>query len=187
MLTLFAAFVASWTLLPIRTLEVAGPAGVGANALARAAGLYEGGPWLYSPFWARRRLMRLPWVRAVRIERRGLGRLRLEVRPKKPTLWLKGALGLPGVRKDGLAVAADGRPLPLLGGVPAMGFGQDLKTLLSVAAAHPEAKEIRFTPAGFSIDLPGSRVWTPEPSRLGRVRAQGKELHLYAWGVSVKQ
>ncbi len=187
MLTLAALFVASWTLLPVKELEVAAPTGVDANALARAAGLYEGGPWLYSPYWARRRLVQLPWVEAVRVERRGLGRLRLEVRPKKPVLWLKGALGLPGVRKDGLAVAADGRPLPLLGGVPVTGFGQDLKTLLNVAATHPKAKEIRFTPAGFSIDLPRSRVWTPEPSRLGRVRAQGKELHLYAWGVSVKR
>ncbi len=183
------AFLVSWLVFPIRRIEVAGAGRLPPAYLVRAAGLYAGGPWLYAPILAERRLARVPWVARVRVERPAIGVVRIVVAERQPLALLVDWLGVPGGRKLGLVVDAAGRPLPTpRAPVPVRGRGPGLAQALKLARRFPRARAITYGPLGFGLDLETGRYWAKTADQLKTlVRTPGRAVHAYAWGVSVRR
>ncbi len=182
-------FLASWILLPIRRIEVAGARRLAPGYLVRAAGLYAGGPWLYRPPLAARLLAQNPWVAAVRVTRPGLGTVRIEVRERRPLALLVDELGVPGGRRLGLVVDGEGRPLPApTAPVAIRGREPGLSAALALARRFPRARQITYGPAGYGLDLKEGRYWAAKAEELAALaRVPGGAVHAYAWGVSVRR
>ena len=141
------------------------------------------------PALIKRRISGHPLVAEVRVERRGLLAVEVRVRERRPLALWEDALGVPGVRKLGLVLDADGHPLPLAEApIRLKGRGSHLDEALAIARAQPRARTITFGPAGFVIDFGQGRYWTGT-HRLPAAFApdQRGSVHLYTWGVSVRK
>ncbi len=175
--------VLSWLWPPLTRIEVQGTERLGPAAVARLAGLYSGGSWLYTPLGAERRIARHPLVARVRVFRPRLGVVRIEIQERKPFALWENALGFPGARRLGVVLDPEGHPL-LLAHAPRRLRGPEpqLEAALRLARAHPRAQEITFDPFGFSLNFGKRRVWLAEANLPVPNPPRG---HVYAWGVSV--
>ncbi len=182
LLLLGTLFLLSWLALPIRRVEVAGGQSLPPEAIARLAGLYAGGPWLYAPLAAASRVAAHPRVAEVRLTRPALGVVRIEVRERRPFAFWRGPLGFPGTRPDGVVIDAGGHPL-LHARAPRVLEGPDtaLKKALALARRYPDARKITFGPAGYSLDFGKRRAWLARADLAAESPPRG---HVYAWGVS---
>jgi cell division protein FtsQ len=185
LLLLATLFVASLVLFPVEKVEVVGLEHLKeAHVLART-GLHEGEAWLWVSANRLAPLLQDPWVAEARLEKPRPGEVRLFVRERKPLLPLG----------DGSALAEDGTLLP--GGAPLArgprveGQGPLPKEeLLRLARAYPRAKALRYTPAGFWVELKETTLFAPEARFLLEYAqakgALGSQVYLYSWGVSVR-
>ncbi len=183
-LILATLYVASLVLLPVEKVEVVGLRHLKeAEVLARVR-LYPGEAWLWVAPSRVLPLLQDPWVAEARLEKPRPGEVRLWVRERKPFLPLG----------DGAALAEDGTLLPggaaWAPGPRVEGKGPLPKAeLLALARAYPQAKALRYTPAGFWVELQGSLLFAPEVRFLLEYaqvdRPLGSRIYLYSWGVSV--
>ena len=173
----------SWLALPIQRIEVVGSRALSPEAIARLAGLYAGGPWLYAPLLAPRRVAAHPRIARVRLTRPRVGVVRIEVEERRPFALWRGPLGFPGVRRDGVVLDAGGRPL-LAARAPRVLEGPEsgLARALALARRYPDAGKITFGPAGYSLDFGERRVWLARAELTAPSPPRG---HVYAWGVSI--
>ncbi len=181
-------YVASLVVWPIERVEVSGTAHLERTQVLALSDLYPGDPWLWATSRRLAKLQREPWVLEARLERPRVGVVRIVVRERAPVATLvtpEGSVGL----------AADGTRLP--GAEPTgpviEGFGGD-RTLeaLEIARLLPEARRIRYDPAGFTVDwgarqlwvrsLENLRVWLPRANML-----RGNDVAIYSWGVSIRR
>ena len=182
LLLLGTLFLLSWLALPIRRVEVAGSQSLPPEAIARLAGLYAGGPWLYAPLSAARRVAAHPRIAEVRLSRPELGVVRIEVRERRPYVFWQGPLGFPGARPNGVVLDDGGHPL-LATRAPRTIQGPDpeLEKALALARRYPDAREITFGPAGYTLDFGKRRAWLARADLAAGNPPRG---HVYAWGVS---
>lgn len=183
-LVLATLYVASLVLFPVEKVEVVGLKHLKeAEVLARIR-LHPGEAWLWVAPSRARFLLQDPWVAEARLEKPRLGEVRLWVRERQPFLPLG----------DGSALAEDGTLLP--GGAPwapgprVEGKGPLPKAeLLALARAYPKATALRYTPAGFWVEVQGSLLFAPEARFLLEYaqvdRPLGSRIYLYSWGASV--
>jgi len=176
-------FLLSWLALPIRRIEVAGTRALPPEAVARLAGLYAGGSWLYAPLLAARRVAAHPRIRGVRVTRPRVGVVRIVVEERRPFALWRGPLGFPGARRDGVVLDTGGRPL-LAARAPRVleGPEPDLARALALARRYPDAGKITYGPAGYSLDFGKRRAWLARADLAAESPPRG---HVYAWGVSV--
>jgi cell division protein FtsQ len=185
LLLLATLYVASLVLFPVERVEVVGLQNLKAEELLARVGLFQGEAWLWVLPSRLAPLRQDPWIAEARLEKPQPGEVRLFVRERKPFLPLP----------DGSALAEDGTLLP--GGAPlARGPKVEGKgplpseELLQLARAYPRAKALRYTPAGFWVELEGTTLFAPEARLLleyaQRERPSASRVYLYSWGVSVR-
>ncbi len=187
-LALATAYVASLVVLPIERVEVEGITHLTKPEVQRLTGLYPGESWLWATSFKLRALRADPWVKDARIERPSLGVVRVRVTERVPVATL-----VQGGERLGLA--ADGTVLP---GAPRVGpeiqgFGPDrTREALEIARLFPDATSIHYTPAGFSVNWQGRKLWAPDARSLRAVADRARmsastEYYAYAWGVSLRR
>ena len=185
LLLLATLYVASLVLFPVERVEVVGLQNLKAEELLANARLFQGEAWLWVLPSRLAPLRQDPWIAEVRLEKPRPGEVRLFVRERRPFLPLPG----------GYALAEDGTLLP--GGAPLArgprveGKGPLPKEdLLKLARAYPKAKVLRYTPAGFWVELEGTTLFAPEARLLLEYAQRGgpsaSRIYLYSWGVSVR-
>ncbi|KHG65782.1 cell division protein FtsQ [Thermus sp. 2.9] len=186
LLVLLAAtlYVGSLVLFPVEKVEVVGLRHLKEEAVLAKAGLYPGAPWLWILPRRLSPLLQDPWVAEARLEKPKPGVVRLLVREREPFLPLA----------DGAALAKDGTLLP--GGAPhargprVEGKGPLPKeALLALAKAYKGAKRLRYTPAGFYVELPGTVLFAPSAELLleyAQATWPKGHVYLYSWGVSLR-
>jgi len=151
-------YVASLVAVPVEEVRVEGLRHLSREAVLQTLRLAPGDPWLW--VWGNRLrpLLENPWVAEAHLEKPALGQVVVRVRERRPFLPLE----------TGDALAEDG-------------------VLLSLGRAFPQAREIRYTPAGFWVELEGATLFAPEAAYLLKyaqtARPKGR-VFVYSWGVS---
>ncbi len=182
LLLIALGFLLSWIAIPIQRIEVVGNQRLTPEAIARLAGLYDGGPWLYAPLGAPRRVSTHPLVAGVQIRRPSPGIVQIFIKERTPLALWSDPLGFPSARRLGVVLDAAGRPLPLRHAPRRIqGPEADLEAGLQLARRYPAAREITFGPAGYSLDFGKRRVWLARSDLQAPSPPRG---HVYAWGVS---
>jgi len=184
LLLLGTLYVGSLVLFPVEKVEVVGLRHLKEEAVLAKARLHPGDPWLWVLPTRLSPLLEDPWVAEAHLEKPKPGVVRLIVREREPFLPLA----------DGAALAKDGTLLP--GGAPyapgpwVEGKGPLPKeALLALARAYPKAKRIRYTPAGFYVDLPGTTLFAASAELLleyAQATWPQGHVYLYSWGVSLR-
>ncbi|AEB12187.1 FtsQ-type POTRA domain-containing protein [Marinithermus hydrothermalis] len=188
-LALATAYVASLVVLPIEKVEVVGTAHLTKPEVQRLTGLYPGESWLWATSFKLRALRADPWVKAARIERPALGVVRVVVTERVPVATLVRG------KEERLGLAGDGTVLP---GAPRVGpeiqgFGPDrTREALEIVRLFPDATSIHYTPAGFSVNWQGRKLWAPDARSLRAVADRARmsastEYYAYTWGVSLRR
>ncbi|WP_460414431.1 FtsQ-type POTRA domain-containing protein [Thermus oshimai] len=181
-LLLATLYVGSLALFPVEEVRVEGLRHLREEEVLKALELAPGDPWLWVLPGRVKALGQNPWVAEARLEKPRVGAVRVVVRERKPFLPLE----------DGQALSEDGVLLP--GGAPhahgprVVGRGPLPKeALLALARAYPEARRLRYTPAGFWVELPEAVLFAPSAELLLKYaqapRPKG-QVFLYSWGVS---
>lgn len=181
-LLLATLYVGSLVLFPVEEVRVEGLKHLKEETVLEALRLTPGDPWLWV-FPRRAEALRgNPWVAEASLEKPRVGAVRVVVRERKPFLPLE----------DGQALSEDGVLLP--GGAPfargpkVVGRGPLPKeALLALARAYPEAHRLRYTPAGFWVELPEATLFAPSTELLlkyAQVPKPKGQVFLYSWGVS---
>lgn len=184
-LLLATLYVASLVLFPVEEVEVVGLKHLRREDVLARTGLYPGEAWLWVRPSRLAPLRQDPWVVEARLEKPRPGAVRLLLREREPFLPLA----------DGSALAKDGTLLP--GGAP-LALGPRVEgqgplpkaDLLALAEAFPKAKRLRYTPAGYWVEVEGLTLFAPEVRFLLEYAQAGAPLregriYLYSWGVSV--
>ncbi|WP_117236811.1 cell division protein FtsQ/DivIB [Thermus sediminis] len=183
-LLLATLYVASLVVFPVEEVAVEGLNHLKEAEVLAKARLHPGEAWLWVFPSRLTPLHQDPWIAEARLEKPRPGVVRLLLWERRPFLPLP----------DGSALAEDGTLLP--GGAPLAegprveGKGPlPTKDLLDLAWAYPEAKALRYTPAGFWVELGESTLFAPEARLLLEYaqaeRVLGSRVYLYPWGVSV--
>ena len=193
--------VASRVLLPTEEVVVAGNHHLSDAEVRARTGLEPGTHWLWAWPYRLKALEGEPWVKQVRLERPGAGKLRIVLEERTPIATLVRGETRQGLAADGTFLP--GAPLvkPVLEGVGAVPVG-DLLTLIK---AFPKVQKISFNPAGYGLEWEGMRVWGPNIMELQRW-AQGSRMgastgtvtntgavtstmmvSVYSWGVSQRR
>lgn len=185
LLLLATLYVGSLVLFPLEEVEVVGLKHLQKEAILARVGLYPGEAWLWVGPSRLSPLRQDPWLEEVRLEKPRPGAVRLVLKEREPFLPLP----------DGSALAKDGTLLP--GGAPwapgprVEGRGPLPKAdLLALAQAFPKAKRLRYTPAGYWVEVEGGVLFAPKARLLLEYAQAGSPLregriYLYSWGVSV--
>ncbi|GAB5601856.1 FtsQ-type POTRA domain-containing protein [Thermus sp. FJN-A] len=182
LLLLATLYVASLVSFPVDRVEVEGLRYLKKEEVLARTRILPGEPWLWVLPNRLKPLVADPWVAEARLEKPRIGTVRLLLREREPFLPLS----------DGAALAQDGTLLP--GGAPwakgprVEGKGPlPTQALLALARAYPEAKRLRYTPAGFWVDLAEGSLFAPDPQLLLEYAQAGRpkgKVFLYSWGVS---
>jgi cell division protein FtsQ len=197
LLVMGALFSASWFVLPVTSVAVAGNAHLSEAQVSRLANSQKGAPWLWVQGWRAEKLLEHPWVESAQITRTFPNRVRIDVTERTPLAT--------HLRSDGssVALAADGTVLPNTK-KPALtisGWGSDrvaesLQILIALKALN--IKKIEFTPQGFTlVHQTGAKqtqaLWTDSFASLlkhgGSVKLgaiASSRVSVYPWGVTRK-
>lgn len=184
LLLLATLYVGAQVLFPVERVEVVGLRHLKEAEVLTLTGLRPGEAWLFLGEGRLRALRAHPWVQGAWLEKPAPGRVRVRVQERTPLLPLA----------DGSALAADGVRLP--GGAPlargplVQGQGPlPLKEVLALARAFPQAKAIRYAPAGFWVETGEASLFAPEARLLlnyAQMPGLKGRIALYSWGVSVR-
>jgi len=183
MLVLATLYVASLVLLPVERVEVVGLKRLKEEAVLARTRLLPGEPWLWVLPNRLHPLRQDPWVAEAHLEKPRVGQVRLVLREREPFLPLEGgaALATDGTLLPGGAVWAPGPEVKGKGPLPT-------QALLALARAYPEAKRLRYTPAGFWVEWERGSLFAPTAELLLKYAQAGRpegKVFLYSWGVSV--
>lgn len=202
--------VASRVLLPVDKVEVVGNHHLLVGEVQALTGLHVGTPWLWAWPYRLEILKQNPWVISARLERPGVGQLRvvLEERASVASVGLKD--GKVGISADGVLLPGAGPKMPFLEAVP----DGDYTELLALARAFPDALRIHADASGYRVIGPNLNLWSSnvrelqdwaKGRRIGRsdaVKVQPQDpatpahpdatasvsrLNLYSWGVSANR
>ncbi|MFC6591042.1 cell division protein FtsQ/DivIB [Deinococcus lacus] len=181
------ALAASWFLLPVRSVTVAGNQHLSQVQVQQLAGAEPGFGWLYYGAWRAQKLAQDPWVASATVTRRFPDTLEIQVRERQPyALWEMG-----GERR---VVAADGTVLPeaqVQGNLPVLrGWGPDrLRDSLAIAEALRgyNVKSVAYTPTGITAETERGTAWSGDLESLLKyagalTQFPGQQIHIYPWG-----
>lgn len=184
LLLLATLYVASLVLFPVEEVTVEGLRHLKREEVLARTGILPGEPWLWLTARRLNPLLQDPWVASARMEKPGPGQVRLLLRERTPFLPLPGGDAL---AEDGTLLPGGG---PLARGPRVEGKGPlPVQDLLALARAYPGAQRLRYTPAGFWVELPQARIFAPNVRLLleyaQSARPEG-QVYVYSWGVSVR-
>lgn len=195
-IVLGSLLAASYFMLPIENIAVAGSQRYDARELARMAGASRGNPWLWLGPWRASALEQDPWIIQATIIRRFPGTVEIRISERKPfAQYLNNTVYNAQLkRNEPVVVALDGTVLPdaTPPKLEISGWGEDrLTESLKIASLLKDAqvKSVRYSPQGFTVVTAQGQLWTDSVASLlnyGRnVKiSQGSRVSLYPWGVA---
>lgn len=190
-IVLGALAAASWFMLPVWGVAVAGSKHLSEKELAKMAGAMPGSPWLWVNSWRTRGLQENPWVIKADVIKRFPGRVEIRISEREAF-----AVYTP-VGGEQVVVARDGVVLPNANHIPKLtisGWGEPrLEESLNLAAllGADGLRQVQFSPQGFTIFTDRKQIWTDSYKSLltyGKsVKiSQGSRVSVYPWGVSAQ-
>ncbi|GGK15600.1 hypothetical protein GCM10008955_06280 [Deinococcus malanensis] len=192
-LTLAAALVASWMLLPVRQITVRGNERLSAAQVRELAGIAPEFGWLYYGSWRARGLLASPWVQSAVVTRRFPDQVEIQVTERKPVaIWKRPDAKTVMVATDGTALPQTGAPLSL----PVIqGWGParltDALTVMRALGRY-NVKSVMYSPSGLKVNFAAGSVWSGDVQALLKYAGSismypDKNLNIYPWGVSVQE
>ena len=197
LLVMGALFAASWFVLPVTSVAVAGNAHLSSTQIAKMANVQKGSPWLWVQPWRAQGLMQNPWVERAEIKRGFPNKVAVNVLERTPFAMFERADGSSVVlAKDGTVLPNAKRPALTI-----QGWGQDrLAESLQILALMDglSIKKLEFTPQGFTLLYQASAsetrtLWTDSHASLlkhgGSVKLgaiASSRVSVYPWGVTRK-
>lgn len=183
--TLYTASLVVW---PIQHIAVAGTDHLNRNQVLELANLYPGDPWLWATNRKLSALRQNPWVLTARLDRPRIGEVRIILHERVPVATLTTPNGPVGLAADGTRLPGAAATGPRI-----EGFGDD-RTLeaLHIVQLLPTAERISYSPAGFTVDWEGKRLWIRDADNLRVWLPRVKKMRvnkvaIYPWGVSIRQ
>ena len=190
-IVLGALAAASWFMLPVWGVAIAGSKHLSQKELAKMAGAMPGSPWLWVNGWRTRDLQENPWIVKAEVIKHFPGRVEIRVTEREPFA----VYAAPNSEK--VVVARDGVVLPNSNHIPKLeisGWGEPrLTESLQVAAilGADGLERVEFSPQGFTVFTNRGQIWTDSYKSLLRYGksvkiTQGSRVSVYPWGVSAQ-